>query len=194
MNIMEEKVSKIWSILSFYMESAAECMSKLLNYVQSNSMEQEMEQAKAFIFHIEVLFNALNEIESRMKQFNESTALQYLNEPRELVRKILYFFSTLTHSTAVHYDYMNDFLPLINLLSQTLKILIRTALICAINLVNIFFFFFFYELMNDIRGIHIIFIYYIPYMFIYIYILLFLFNYFKSYYFNNILYININFK
>jgi len=48
--------------------------------------------------------------------------------------------------------------------------------------------------MNDIRGIHIIFIYYIPYMFIYIYILLFLFNYFKSYYFNNILYININFK
>jgi len=173
MNIMEEKVSKIWSILSFYMESAAECMSKLLNYVQSNSLEQEMEQAKAFIFHIEVLFNALNEIESRMKQFNESTALQYLNEPRELVRKILYFFSTLTHSTAVHYDYMNDFLPLINLLSQTLKILIRTALICAINLVNIFFFFFFFFFFFNFYIFYQFYFFYFYYFFFFFYFFFF---------------------
>jgi len=133
-NRMEERVSRIWSILSVYMESAAECMSKLLNFVNSNSIDHEMEQAKTFLFHIEVLFNALDEIEDKMRQFNDSTGLQSQSEPKELVRKIIYFFSTITHSTSIPHDYTKEFLSLITLLAQTLKLLIRTALNCALKL------------------------------------------------------------
>ncbi|ORX82066.1 RhoGAP-domain-containing protein [Anaeromyces robustus] len=137
-NKMEERVSKIWSILSVYMESAAECMSKLLNFVTSNSIESEIEQARAFIFHIEILFSALDEIENKMLQFNDSTGLQFQNEPKELVRKIIYFFSTLSHATNIHHDYTKEFLSLITLLAQALKILIRSALNSAINLEYIY--------------------------------------------------------
>jgi len=131
---MEERVSKVWSVLSAYMESAAECMSKLLNYINSNSINHEIEQANAFIFHIEVLFNALDKIETKMRQYNDSTGLELYNEPKELVRKINYFFSTISHSTGIPHDYTKKFFPLITLLAQTLKILIRTALNCSIKL------------------------------------------------------------
>jgi len=133
-NKMEERVSRICSTLSLYIQSAADCMSKLLNFVNSNSIEHEMEQLKTFIFHIEILFTALDELETRMLQFNDSTGLQFQNEPKELVRKIIYFFSIISHSTVITHDYTKEFSSLITLLAQTLKVLIRNALNCAINL------------------------------------------------------------
>jgi len=137
-NKMEHRVSKIWSVLSLYTESAAECMSKLLNVLPNNTFDRETDQVKNFIFHIEILFTSLDEIEIRMQQFNESTGLQFQNEPKDLVRKILYFFSTLSHSTNIRHDYTNEVLQLITLFAQTLKILIRTALNCSINLEYIY--------------------------------------------------------
>jgi len=138
---MEERTSKIWSILSSYMQSSAECMSKLLNFINSHSVNHEMEQANSFIFHIEVLFNALDEIETKMRQYKDNTGLELQNEPRELVKKIIYFFSTISHSTGIPHDYTKEFLSLITLLAQTLKLLIRAALNCSIKLVFFFFFF-----------------------------------------------------
>jgi len=117
-NRMEERVSKIWSILSSYMQSSAECMSKLLSFINSHSVNHEMEQANSFVYHIEVLFNALDEIETKMRQYKDSTGLKLQNEPRELVKKIIYFFSTISHSTGIPHDYTKEFLSLITLLAQ----------------------------------------------------------------------------
>ncbi|ORX53859.1 RhoGAP-domain-containing protein [Piromyces finnis] len=137
-NRMEERIARVWSILKIYRESAAQCVEKLLNYVNSNSIDHEIEQAKTFVFHIEVLFNALDEIEKKMCQFNDTTGLHLEDEPKKLVRKIIYFFSTITHSTTISHDYTKEFLSLINLLAQTLKLLIRTALNCVIKLEYIY--------------------------------------------------------
>lgn len=55
---MEDKVYRIWSILSTFEESSAACISDMLLHVSNGAYVDGVLVAKKFIWHVEVLFNA----------------------------------------------------------------------------------------------------------------------------------------
>ena len=63
---MEEKVYRIWSILSTFEESSAACISDMLLHVSNGAYIDGVLVAKKFIWHVEVLFNATDGLASYM--------------------------------------------------------------------------------------------------------------------------------
>lgn len=61
-NIMEEKVYKIWSILSSFEESSAACISDMLLNVSNGAYTEGVLIAKRFIAHVEVLFTSIDQL------------------------------------------------------------------------------------------------------------------------------------
>lgn len=57
---MEEKVYRIWSVLSTFEESSAACISDMLLHVSNGAYIDGVVVAKKFIYHVEVLFKALD--------------------------------------------------------------------------------------------------------------------------------------
>jgi len=55
---MEERVYRIWSILSAFEESSAACISDMLLHVSNGTYVEGVLVAKRFIWHVEVLFRA----------------------------------------------------------------------------------------------------------------------------------------
>lgn len=55
---MEDKVYRIWSILSTFEESSAACISDMLLHVSNGAYIDGVLVAKKFIWHVEILFNA----------------------------------------------------------------------------------------------------------------------------------------
>lgn len=135
--IVEEKIARIWSILSAFEESSAECMAEILSYVSDNLYLNGIEQAGNFVCHVDVLFSGIDEIEAQLKKFNDKTGLQHTKEPKLLAKRIVNFFSLLTHKNSIpRQDTTKEFLSLVTTLAHTLKILIRSALRGALKLEN----------------------------------------------------------
>jgi len=134
---VEEKIANIWSILSAFEESSAECMAEILSYVSDNLYLNGIEQAGNFVCHVDVLFSGIDEIEANLKKFNDKTGLQHTKEPKLLAKRIVNFFSLLTHKNSIpRQDTTQEFLTLVTTLAHTLKILIRSALRGALKLEN----------------------------------------------------------
>jgi hypothetical protein len=55
---MEERVYRIWSILSAFEESSAACISDMLLHVSNGTYVEGVLVANRFIWHVEVLFGA----------------------------------------------------------------------------------------------------------------------------------------
>ena len=60
---MEERVYRIWSIVSAFEESAAACISDMLLHVSNGTYVEGVVVAKKFIWHVDVLFTALDRLE-----------------------------------------------------------------------------------------------------------------------------------
>ena len=67
-DMMEEKVYRIWSILSTFEESSAACISDMLLHVSNGVYIDGVLVAKKFIGHVEVLFAAIDGLAVFVKQ------------------------------------------------------------------------------------------------------------------------------
>jgi hypothetical protein len=63
---MEEKVYRIWSVLSTFEECAAACISDMLLHVSNGAYLDGVIVAKRFIWHVDVLFHAADRLETTM--------------------------------------------------------------------------------------------------------------------------------
>ena len=61
---MEEKVYRIWSVLSTFEESSAACISDMLLHVSNGVYVDGVLVAKRFIWHVDVLFRALDRLDT----------------------------------------------------------------------------------------------------------------------------------
>jgi len=145
--IVLEKINKIWTILSSFEESSAECMGYILsaihsykNYSENDSYSLDLkglEQAGNYVCHIDVLFSSIDEIETKLKKFNDRTGLQHTREPKLLIRRIINFFSLLININNLSKQHTtHKLLNLVTSLAHTLKVLIRYALNGALKLEN----------------------------------------------------------
>lgn len=63
---MEEKVYRIWSVLSTFEESSAACISDMLLHVSNGAYVDGVLVAKKFIWHVDVLFGATDHLDALM--------------------------------------------------------------------------------------------------------------------------------
>lgn len=60
---MEEKVYRIWSVLSAFEESSAACISDMLLHVSNGVYMDGVLVAKKFIRHVDILFGATDRLD-----------------------------------------------------------------------------------------------------------------------------------
>ena len=63
---MEEKVYRIWSVLSTFEESSAACISDMLLHVSNGAYVDGVMVAKKFIGHVDILFGATDRLDYLM--------------------------------------------------------------------------------------------------------------------------------
>jgi len=63
---MEEKVYRIWSVLSTFEESSAACISDMLLHVSNGAYVDGVLVAKKFIWHVDILFNSADTLDATM--------------------------------------------------------------------------------------------------------------------------------
>ena len=152
---MEEKVYRIWSVLSAFEESSASCISDMLLHVSNGAYVDGVLVAKRFIGHVEILFTATDSLNSLItvrhakgkkrgklfyrKHIYTLTSLGLVNgrEAKILCKKIVSFFKLLskTQETGVRkLGVTQELLSLVTGLAHYLKLLIRISLQGALKL------------------------------------------------------------
>ncbi|KAI9292395.1 RhoGAP-domain-containing protein [Neoconidiobolus thromboides FSU 785] len=129
------KAQHIWSILSAFEESSASCISEMLIQVSNSNYKEGIKMAEKFTMHVEILFTAIDRIQNHMIMNNDSLGFQ--QEPRQLCRKIIGFFSLLSHTKEYVKNPIGitqDLLSQVTGVAHYLKNLIRVALLGAIKL------------------------------------------------------------
>ncbi|KAH8429675.1 GTPase-activating protein LRG1 [Aspergillus melleus] len=135
-DVMEEKVYKIWSILSSFEESSAACISDMLLHVSNGTYVDGVLVAKRFIGHVDVLFTAIDQLAQLIKAQGMKD-LAYGREAKLLCKKIVAFFALLskTQETGVRkLGVTQELLSLVTGLAHYLKLLIRIGLQGALKL------------------------------------------------------------
>ncbi|KAJ3315969.1 hypothetical protein HDV04_000177 [Boothiomyces sp. JEL0838] len=130
--VMVEKVERILQILSMFEESAAECISEMLVHFTNEGFLRGALHAHRLIGHVDLLFSALQEIDDKLLAVGDQRNLANSKEPRNLVKKIVYFFAILSAKQS-----SNDrqtMIQLVTSLAHVLKIIIRNALTGALAL------------------------------------------------------------
>lgn len=152
---MEEKVYRIWSVLSTFEESSAACISDMLLHVSNGAYIDGVLVAKKFIWHVDILFSATDRLHHLMMseglkgrssrssslccplKLTWPTELSYGREAKLLCKKIVAFFSLLskTQETGVRkLGVTQELLSLVTGLAHYLKLLIRISLQGALKL------------------------------------------------------------
>lgn len=67
---MEEKVYRIWSVLSTFEESSAACISDMLLHVSNGAYVDGVVVAKRFIWHVDILFRSADRLDEAMTNFD----------------------------------------------------------------------------------------------------------------------------
>ncbi|KAF6220252.1 hypothetical protein HO133_003384 [Letharia lupina] len=133
---MEEKVYRIWSVLSAFEESSAACISDMLLHVSNGSYVEGIVTARKFIWHVDILFRATDKLDFLMVS-EGIKGLSYGREAKLLCKKIVAFFSLLskTQETGVKkLGVTQELLSLVTGLAHYLKLLIRISLQGALKL------------------------------------------------------------
>ncbi|TDZ12832.1 Rho-type GTPase-activating protein 1 [Colletotrichum spinosum] len=133
---MEEKVYRIWSVLSTFEESSAACISDMLLHVSNGAYVDGVLVAKKFIFHVEILFQSADRLDYSMEQL-KLKGLSYGREAKLLCKKIVSFFSLLSKTQdtgARKLGVTQELLSLVTGLAHYLKLLIRICLQGALRL------------------------------------------------------------
>ncbi|KAG0244058.1 hypothetical protein BGW41_000486 [Actinomortierella wolfii] len=134
---MEEKVYQIWTVLSAFEESSAGCISEMLLHVSNGAYYDGVQMAEKFILHVEILFNAIDDLEIQMREAGDTGNMSHGREAKMLCKKIVNFFSLLSHtqeSGVRRLGMTQELLSLVTGLAHYLKILIRIALTYALKL------------------------------------------------------------
>ncbi|KAG0366338.1 hypothetical protein BGZ54_005517 [Gamsiella multidivaricata] len=134
---MEEKVYQIWTVLSAFEESSAGCISEMLLHVSNGSYYDGVQMAGRFILHVDILFSAIDDLEAQMKEVGDNSDMTHGREAKMLCKKIVNFFSLLSHtqeSGVRRLGMTQELLSLVTGLAHYLKILIRIALTSALKL------------------------------------------------------------
>jgi len=63
---MEQKVFRIWSVLSTFEESSAACISDMLLHVSNGAYIDGVFVAERFIWHVEILFGCTDNLDIRL--------------------------------------------------------------------------------------------------------------------------------
>lgn len=71
---MEEKVYRIWSVLSTFEESSAACISDMLLHVSNGAYVDGVIVAKRFIGHVEILFRSADNLDAAMSRLEMKSA------------------------------------------------------------------------------------------------------------------------
>ncbi|KAI9722695.1 MAG: hypothetical protein M1812_001626 [Candelaria pacifica] len=127
---MEEKVYRIWSVLSTFEESSAACISDMLLHVSNGAYVDGVLVAKKFIWHVDILFHSIDRLDSLVTS-QGMKGLSYSREAKLLCKKIVAFFSLLskTQDTGVRkLGVTQELLSLVTGLAHYLKLLIRISL------------------------------------------------------------------
>ncbi|KAK4237858.1 hypothetical protein C8A03DRAFT_15635 [Achaetomium macrosporum] len=133
---MEEKVYRIWSVLSTFEESSAACISDMLLHVSNGAYIDGVMVAKRFIFHVDILFRSADRLDATMARL-DMNVLAYGREAKLLCKKIVAFFSLLskTQDKATRKPGVTqDLLTLVTGLAHYLKLLIRICLQGALRI------------------------------------------------------------
>ncbi|UZJ55867.1 hypothetical protein CBS101457_005187 [Exobasidium rhododendri] len=133
---MEEQVYRIWTVLSAFEESSAACISEMLRHVSSGRYLGGVRMAERFILHVEILFSAIDDLEGAFKA-EKVKGISHIREARMLCKKVVNFFSLLSHTQETGAQRMGitqELLSLVTGLAHYLKILIRIALTGALRL------------------------------------------------------------
>ncbi|KAJ2982295.1 hypothetical protein NUW58_g6475 [Xylaria curta] len=128
--VMEDKVYRIWSVLSTFEESSAACISDMLLHVSNGSYTDGVFVAKRFILHVEILFQSADRLDETLKGL-ELKALSYGREAKLLCKKIVSFFSLLSKTQEPNVRKIGvtqELLSLVTGLAHYLKLLIRICL------------------------------------------------------------------
>ncbi|KAJ3572222.1 hypothetical protein NPX13_g5122 [Xylaria arbuscula] len=128
--VMEDKVYRIWSVLSTFEESSAACISDMLLHVSNGSYIDGVFVAKRFILHVEILFQSADRLDETLKGL-EMKALSYGREAKLLCKKIVSFFSLLSKTQEPNIRKIGvtqELLSLVTGLAHYLKLLIRICL------------------------------------------------------------------
>ncbi|PHH60319.1 hypothetical protein CDD81_1845 [Ophiocordyceps australis] len=133
---MEDKVYRIWSVLSTFEESSAACISDMLLHVSNGAYVDGVLVAKRFIWHVEVLFQSADRLDKTVQACSDK-GMSYGREAKLLCKKIVAFFSLLskTQDTSVRkLGVTQELLSLVTGLAHYLKLLIRICLQAALRL------------------------------------------------------------
>ncbi|CAD6912104.1 unnamed protein product [Tilletia controversa] len=133
---MEQQVYRIWTVLSAFEESSAACISEMLRHVSHGRYLDGVKMAEKFILHVEILFSAIDDLEVEFRK-EHAKGISHIREARMLCKKIVNFFSLLSHTQetgARRMDITQELLSLVTGLAHYLKILIRIALSGALRL------------------------------------------------------------
>ncbi|KAI8059370.1 uncharacterized protein B0P05DRAFT_270839 [Gilbertella persicaria] len=133
---MEDKVYRIWTVLSAFEESAAGCISDMLLHVSEGSYAEGVKMADYFVTHVDVLFTAIDDLACHYYQQTHQELL-YDRESSMLCKKVSNFFSLLSHtqeSGLRKIGITQDLLSLVTGLAHYLKVLIRIGLTGALQL------------------------------------------------------------
>ncbi|KAI8632088.1 RhoGAP-domain-containing protein [Xylariaceae sp. FL1651] len=128
--VMEDKVYRIWSVLSTFEESSAACISDMLLHVSNGSYIDGVFVAKKFILHVEILFQSADRLDESLKRL-EMKGLSYGREAKLLCKKIVSFFSLLSKTQDPNMRKIGvtqELLSLVTGLAHYLKLLIRICL------------------------------------------------------------------
>ncbi|KAI9021746.1 hypothetical protein CLU79DRAFT_804434 [Phycomyces nitens] len=135
-NGMEEKVYRIWTVLSAFEESAAACISDMLLHVSVGSYLDGVKKADNFITHVEVLFGAIDDLLDQY-HYQAEEELHHEREAKMLCKKIASFFALLSHTQETgtrRPGFTQELLTLVTGLAHYLKLLIRIGLTGALRL------------------------------------------------------------
>ena len=133
---MDGMVHRIWTVLSAFEESSAACISDMLRFVSDGSYLDAVRSAERFIFHVEVLLAALDDIHHLYVSHDAVRAFSYARESRMLCRKTVDLFTSLSNAQkeTSRQGMTQELLALITGIAHFLKILIRIALLGALKL------------------------------------------------------------
>eukprot|EP00842_Homolaphlyctis_polyrhiza_P006794 jgi/Hompol1/7115/HPOL_005192-RA len=136
---MVELAEQILQVLSAFEESAAACISDMLLHFSDENNLQCALQAASFIQHVDVLFSTIDNINRRLLVLGDTSPLQQTKEPKQLIKRIFYFFTNLSgRDTTIKQRATPGLIQQVTNLAHTLKKVIRTAFAGSLRLEQVY--------------------------------------------------------
>ncbi|KAF7727872.1 hypothetical protein EC973_006985 [Apophysomyces ossiformis] len=131
---MEDKVFRIWQVLSAFEESSAVCISEMMLHVSNAAYLESICLSERFLVHVEALFAGVDEL-CKLYIAYQQEEFKYTREAKMLCKKIINFFSLLSRTQEMKkLGITQELLSLVTGLAHYLKSLLRVALTAALQL------------------------------------------------------------